>query len=91
MKTENASPLPSNFLWLRPLLKNHANFIGGAVSGLVSAVCVTPLDVVKVRMQVQARSHTGEVYKGTIQSLRMIATSEGEKLSNAFGMDCPLH
>ncbi|KAI1907451.1 mitochondrial thiamine pyrophosphate transporter [Ophidiomyces ophidiicola] len=58
----------------------------GATAGLVSRFCVAPLDVVKIRLQLQIHSLSdpfsrqnirGPTYKGTISTLRAIAREEG--------------
>jgi len=62
--------------------------IAGGVAGLVSRFCIAPLDVVKIRLQLQPHSlsdplsHqgvTGPVYKGAFSTLRHIAREEGIK------------
>lgn len=54
--------------------RRHVYAIAGACSGLVSAVVVCPLDVVKVRLQYQTVDH---YYKGTLGTLARIAREEG--------------
>ncbi|EEP76492.1 conserved hypothetical protein [Uncinocarpus reesii 1704] len=58
----------------------------GAIAGLVSRFCVAPLDVVKIRLQLQIHSLSdplshrhihGPVYKGTISTLKAIVREEG--------------
>ncbi|THY13293.1 hypothetical protein D6D01_08382 [Aureobasidium pullulans] len=60
----------------------------GAIAGLVSRFCIAPLDVVKIRLQLQSHSlsdplsyahhaHKGPVYKGTIATLKTILREEG--------------
>lgn len=60
--------------------------IAGGVAGLVSRFCIAPLDVVKIRLQLQPHSlsdplshHgvTGPIYKGAFSTLRHIAREEG--------------
>ncbi|KAI9681173.1 MAG: mitochondrial thiamine pyrophosphate transporter [Caeruleum heppii] len=60
--------------------------IAGATAGLISRFCIAPLDVVKIRLQLQHHSLSdplsyrgikGPIYKGTIPTLRTIATQEG--------------
>ena len=60
--------------------------LAGGVAGLVSRFCVAPLDVVKIRLQLQPhslsdplsyRDVTGPTYKGIIPTLRTIARQEG--------------
>ncbi|KAI8607618.1 mitochondrial carrier domain-containing protein, partial [Chytriomyces sp. MP71] len=54
--------------------------IAGAASGLVAAVLVTPLDVVKIRLQNQAFTpNTAPKYKGTFPTLATIWRQEGLK------------
>ncbi|ROW18234.1 hypothetical protein VPNG_00203 [Cytospora leucostoma] len=60
----------------------------GAVAGLISRFIIAPLDVVKIRLQLQVHSMSdplsyqdirgkGPVYKGTIQTLKTILATEG--------------
>ncbi|KAG5296571.1 mitochondrial deoxynucleotide carrier [Histoplasma ohiense] len=58
----------------------------GATAGLVSRFCVAPLDVVKIRLQLQIHSLSdplshrdikGPIYKGTISTLKSIFRDEG--------------
>jgi len=58
----------------------------GAVAGLVSRFCIAPLDVVKIRLQLQPHSlsdplsyhgHSGPVYKGAFPTLKAIVKQEG--------------
>ncbi|EER23641.1 mitochondrial thiamine pyrophosphate transporter [Coccidioides posadasii str. Silveira] len=58
----------------------------GAIAGMVSRFCVAPLDVVKIRLQLQIHSLSdplshknirGPVYKGTISTLKAIVREEG--------------
>ncbi|GAM82319.1 hypothetical protein ANO11243_002980 [Dothideomycetidae sp. 11243] len=59
----------------------------GAMAGLVSRFCIAPLDVVKIRLQLQSHSLSdpfsippslrGPVYKGTIPTLLTIVRQEG--------------
>ncbi|KAG9562250.1 hypothetical protein KCU77_g9317, partial [Aureobasidium melanogenum] len=60
----------------------------GAIAGLVSRFCIAPLDVVKIRLQLQSHSlsdplsyahhaHRGPVYKGTLLTLKTILREEG--------------
>ncbi|KAI9870145.1 MAG: mitochondrial thiamine pyrophosphate transporter, partial [Watsoniomyces obsoletus] len=60
--------------------------ISGAVAGLVSRFCIAPLDVVKIRLQLQPHSLSdplscdgikGPTYKGVFPTLRAIAKQEG--------------
>jgi len=60
--------------------------IAGAVAGLVSRFCVAPLDVIKIRLQLQIHSLSdplsrhgisGPTYKGTIGTLKHILRDEG--------------
>ncbi|KAF1996812.1 mitochondrial carrier [Amniculicola lignicola CBS 123094] len=60
--------------------------IAGAVAGLVSRFVIAPLDVIKIRLQLQVhslsdplsvRGITGPVYKGTIGTLKKILRDEG--------------
>ncbi|EGE78460.1 mitochondrial thiamine pyrophosphate transporter [Blastomyces dermatitidis] len=58
----------------------------GAAAGLVSRFCIAPLDVVKIRLQLQIHSLSdplshrdikGPVYKGTLSTLKSIFRDEG--------------
>ncbi|KAK5658808.1 hypothetical protein OQA88_1620 [Cercophora sp. LCS_1] len=59
----------------------------GATAGLVARFVTAPLDVVKIRLQLQTHSlsdplthrdlHGGPIYKGTLQTMRHIAQHEG--------------
>ncbi|GAB1310908.1 mitochondrial thiamine pyrophosphate transporter [Madurella fahalii] len=59
----------------------------GATSGLISRFVIAPLDVVKIRLQLQTHSlsdplthrdlHGGPIYKGTLPTLRHILRAEG--------------
>nr|Q2HFL6.2 RecName: Full=Mitochondrial thiamine pyrophosphate carrier 1 [Chaetomium globosum CBS 148.51] len=59
----------------------------GATAGLVARFVIAPLDVVKIRLQLQTHSlsdplshrdlHGGPIYKGTLPTLRHILRSEG--------------
>lgn len=60
--------------------------LAGGVAGLVSRFCVAPLDVVKIRLQLQIHSLSdptshlhiqGPVYKGTLSTIRSILREEG--------------
>ncbi|KAL2216464.1 mitochondrial thiamine pyrophosphate carrier 1 [Thermoascus aurantiacus ATCC 26904] len=60
--------------------------LAGGIAGLVSRFCVAPLDVVKIRLQLQIhslsdpashRGVTGPIYKGTIPTMRAIVREEG--------------
>ncbi|EAW14217.1 thiamine transporter TPC1 [Aspergillus clavatus NRRL 1] len=60
--------------------------LAGGIAGLVSRFCVAPLDVVKIRLQLQIHSlsdpashkHvTGPIYKGTLATMRAILKQEG--------------
>ncbi|OAX79523.1 mitochondrial thiamine pyrophosphate carrier 1 [Emergomyces africanus] len=58
----------------------------GAAAGLVSRFCIAPLDVVKIRLQLQVHSLSdpishrdikGPIYKGTLSTLKSIFRDEG--------------
>lgn len=60
--------------------------LAGAVAGLVSRFCIAPLDVVKIRLQLQphslpdplsTRGPTGPIYKGVFSTIIAIAQQEG--------------
>lgn len=60
--------------------------LAGATAGLISRFCIAPLDVVKIRLQLQHHSLSdplsdhgikGPVYKGTLPTLRTIVVQEG--------------
>jgi solute carrier family 25 (mitochondrial thiamine pyrophosphate transporter), member 19 len=60
--------------------------LAGGIAGLVSRFCIAPLDVVKIRLQLQTHSLTdplsyhginGPIYKGTLSTLQAIARQEG--------------
>ncbi|EHY59634.1 mitochondrial thiamine pyrophosphate transporter [Exophiala dermatitidis] len=60
--------------------------IAGGVAGLVSRFCIAPLDVVKIRLQLQPHSLSdplscdgikGPIYKGVFSTLRAIVRQEG--------------
>ncbi|KAL5338904.1 mitochondrial carrier domain-containing protein [Aspergillus crustosus] len=60
--------------------------LAGGIAGLISRFCIAPLDVVKIRLQLQIHSlsdptslahHNGPVYKGTLSTLKTILREEG--------------
>ena len=60
--------------------------LAGGIAGLVSRFCIAPLDVVKIRLQLQSHSLSeplshhgiaGPIYKGTLSTLKTIASQEG--------------
>ncbi|KAJ9216446.1 hypothetical protein DTO166G4_2034 [Paecilomyces variotii] len=60
--------------------------LAGGIAGLVSRFCIAPLDVVKIRLQLQIHSLSdpssihglkGPVYKGTLPTMRAIIREEG--------------
>ncbi|GFF47416.1 mitochondrial thiamine pyrophosphate carrier 1 [Aspergillus udagawae] len=60
--------------------------LSGGIAGLVSRFCVAPLDVVKIRLQLQVHSLSdpashrdviGPIYKGTLSTMRAILKQEG--------------
>ncbi|KAI3401951.1 hypothetical protein diail_6511 [Diaporthe ilicicola] len=62
--------------------------VAGAVTGLISRFIIAPLDVVKIRLQLQSHSLSdplsyqhirgrGPIYKGTISTFRTIIANEG--------------
>lgn len=68
--------------------------ISGAVAGLVSRFCIAPLDVIKIRLQLQIHSlsdplshhgYKGPIYKGTLGTARAILKAEGIKVHLPYG------
>ncbi|WEW58651.1 mitochondrial thiamine pyrophosphate transporter [Emydomyces testavorans] len=66
--------------------QRHQVVAAGAIAGLVSRFCIAPLDVVKIRLQLQIHSLSdpishqsirGPIYKGTISTLKAIIREEG--------------
>ncbi|PWY89107.1 mitochondrial carrier [Aspergillus heteromorphus CBS 117.55] len=60
--------------------------LAGGIAGLISRFCVAPLDVVKIRLQLQIHSLSdpvshhnvsGPVYKGTLSTMKAILRQEG--------------
>lgn len=60
--------------------------LAGGVAGLVSRFCIAPLDVVKIRLQLQTHSLSdplsyhgvqGPIYKGIVPTLKTIISQEG--------------
>ncbi|KAL3473339.1 mitochondrial carrier domain-containing protein [Aspergillus californicus] len=60
--------------------------LAGGIAGLISRFCIAPLDVVKIRLQLQVHSLSdptshahinGPVYKGTLSTLKTILRQEG--------------
>ncbi|KAL2817441.1 mitochondrial carrier domain-containing protein [Aspergillus cavernicola] len=60
--------------------------LAGGIAGLISRFCIAPLDVVKIRLQLQIHSLSdpvshaninGPVYKGTFSALKTILRQEG--------------
>ncbi|KAJ5091115.1 hypothetical protein NUU61_005985 [Penicillium alfredii] len=60
--------------------------LAGGTAGLISRFCIAPLDVVKIRLQLQIhslsdpdshRSVRGPIYKGTLSTMRAIVRQEG--------------
>ncbi|PKY07150.1 mitochondrial thiamine pyrophosphate carrier 1 [Aspergillus campestris IBT 28561] len=60
--------------------------LAGGIAGLVSRFCIAPLDVVKIRLQLQIHSLSdptshhniqGPIYKGTFSTLKSILKHEG--------------
>ncbi|OGE47442.1 hypothetical protein PENARI_c044G02851 [Penicillium arizonense] len=60
--------------------------LAGGIAGLISRFCIAPLDVVKIRLQLQIHSLSdpishqgvdGPVYKGTLSTMRAIVKQEG--------------
>ena len=49
----------------------------GSFAGAVAATATCPLDVVKTRMMLGAKTASGELYEGTINSLKTIYREEG--------------
>jgi solute carrier family 25 thiamine pyrophosphate transporter 19 len=68
--------------------------LAGGIAGLISRFCIAPLDVVKIRLQLQIHSlsdpisHqgvTGPVYKGTLSTMRAIVKQEGITVRSGLG------
>ncbi|CAI7575196.1 unnamed protein product [Penicillium palitans] len=60
--------------------------LAGGIAGLISRFCIAPLDVVKIRLQLQIHSLSdpashnsvkGPIYKGTLSTMRTIMKQEG--------------
>lgn len=60
--------------------------LAGGTAGLISRFCIAPLDVVKIRLQLQIhslsdpvshRTVNGPIYKGTLSTMRAIVRQEG--------------
>lgn len=60
--------------------------LAGGTAGLISRFCIAPLDVVKIRLQLQIhslsdpashRTVVGPVYKGTLSTMASIMRQEG--------------
>lgn len=60
--------------------------LAGGIAGLISRFCIAPLDVVKIRLQLQIHSLSdpfahqmtnGPVYKGTLSTMQAIVRHEG--------------
>ena len=60
--------------------------LAGGIAGLISRFCIAPLDVVKIRLQLQIHSLSdpishqgvnGPIYKGTLSTMRAIVKQEG--------------
>ena len=49
----------------------------GSFAGAVAATVTCPLDVVKTRMMLGAKTASGELYQGTLNSLKTIYREEG--------------
>lgn len=49
----------------------------GSVAGAIAAAATTPLDMVKTRMMLGAKTASGELYVGTLNSLQTVFKEEG--------------
>lgn len=67
--------------------------LAGGIAGLISRFCIAPLDVVKIRLQLQIHSLSdpfsqqitnGPVYKGTLSTMRTIVRQEGITVRGVF-------
>lgn len=74
--------------------------LAGGTAGLISRFCIAPLDVVKIRLQLQIhslsdpashRTVVGPVYKGTLPTLRAIAREEGITVSARLASGIMIH
>lgn len=72
--------------------------LAGGIAGLISRFCIAPLDVVKIRLQLQIHSLSdplshlvanGPVYKGTLSTMRTIVKQEGITVRLGFGNTSP--
>ncbi|KAM4035189.1 mitochondrial glutamate carrier 2 [Anomaloglossus baeobatrachus] len=55
----------------------YHSFIAGCVAGSVAAVAVTPLDVLKTRIQTLKKGHGEDTYSGIVDCARKIWRNEG--------------
>ncbi|CAH2011198.1 unnamed protein product [Acanthoscelides obtectus] len=55
------------------------NFVSGAASGIISAVAVTPADVMKTRFQTTTKGQGEKTYSGTLDAISTIMKHEGPK------------
>lgn len=80
--------MPQQVKALRNEVSRTQVLAAGAIAGLVSRFCIAPLDVIKIRLQLQTHSLSdplshpptslrGPIYKGTIQTLLTIVRQEG--------------
>ena len=51
----------------------------GALAGATARVCVAPLDVIKIRLQVQVESGAAGKYRGLVQATQTIIREEGAR------------
>lgn len=84
----HASPLQPTLTYSFPSSQGTRQqvVIAGGVAGLVSRFCIAPLDVVKIRLQLQPHSLSdprscdgikGPIYKGVFSTIRAIVKQEG--------------